>query len=359
MPADHIDIRRYMSVPVFDGERIVAIAGVGNKTLDYDEADLRQINLLMQGMWHLIRRKRTSDALQQSEALYRTLFEEARDAIFLENDSERIIDANPQASILSGYSRQELLSMHTSDLQPREWRMEGVATEGRFETRLLRKAGTQIPVDITVSPLLEDEDQRYLSIVRDITPRVEAENRLKESQRTLTTLMSNLPGMAYRCRNDEEWTMEFISEGCKALTGYDSADLELNRSVSYVSLIHPDDRKMVRDAVQQGVHSHTPFTVVYRITTAEGMQKWVWEQGQAIYAEDGKRASLEGFISDITESRQATDALSESERRFRGLFEDSPIALYEQDFSGVKQFLDELRYPGRDRLPDPFRAKSP
>jgi PAS domain-containing protein len=77
-----------------------------------------------------------------------------------------------------------------------------------------------------------------------------ATQALEESQRVLATLMSNLPGMVYRCRNDPQWTMEFVSDGVADLTGYQPTDLIGNRKVAYADLIHPDDRQMAWDQVQ-------------------------------------------------------------------------------------------------------------
>src|SRR5262245_39072709 len=56
-------------------------------------------------------------------------------------------------------------------------------------------------------------------------------------------LLANLDGMVYRCRDDANWTMEFVSEGCARLTGYASEDLLLNGRISYEELTHPDDRQ--------------------------------------------------------------------------------------------------------------------
>ena len=55
----------------------------------------------------------------------------------------------------------------------------------------------------------------------------ENERSLRENERRLATLLSNLPGMAYRCKNDRDWTMEVVSDGCEALTGYKASDLSL------------------------------------------------------------------------------------------------------------------------------------
>ena len=75
-------------------------------------------------------------------------------------------------------------------------------------------------------------DEQLIVIVRDITERKLAEDRLLESRRTLQTLMSNLPGMAYRCRNDRDWTMEFVNEGSINLTGYQPAELINNSKMT-------------------------------------------------------------------------------------------------------------------------------
>ncbi len=105
---------------------------------------------------------------------------------------------------------------------------------------------------------------------------------MRESRRRLSTLLGNLPGMAYRCRNDRQWTMELVSEGCLGLTGFPAADVQGNRVVSYASLIHPDDQAMVWEEVQAAVRDGRLFQLTYRIATAQGDMRWVWEQGGAV-----------------------------------------------------------------------------
>jgi PAS domain S-box-containing protein len=128
----------------------------------------------------------------------------------------------------------------------------------------------------------------------------QAQEALQESQRRLTTLIGNLPGMAYRCRNDANWTMEFVSEGALELTGYPSGDLVDNEKTAFGELIHPDDRKAVWDEVQAALREDRPFQLTYRIVTPQGV-KWVWEQGQGVSTPRGEIVALEGFATDITE----------------------------------------------------------
>jgi len=103
---------------------------------------------------------------------------------------------------------------------------------------------------------------------------------LQENQRRLDTLFSNLFGMAYRCRNDPDWTMEFVSEGCLELTGYPPAALMDNHTIAYRNLIHPGDQTMVWEQVQAALHEHSSFRMLYRIHPAQGGERWVMEQGR-------------------------------------------------------------------------------
>jgi len=146
--------------------------------------------------------------------------------------------------------------------------------------------------------------RRWKELWLEIVERNRLESELRESQRTLTTLMSNLPGMAYRCRNDKDRTMEFISDGSTDLTGYRPSDLNLNHQISYSQIIHAADRTFVRSHIEEALQSHRPFQIIYRINTPIGQEKWVWEQGRGIYTSSGEAFALEGIVLDITERKR-------------------------------------------------------
>jgi PAS domain S-box-containing protein len=146
---------------------------------------------------------------------------------------------------------------------------------------------------------------QFACIFSDVTKRKRSEEELRESRRQYAALLANLPGMAYRCANDRSWTMDFVSEGCRELTGYAPEDLVGNRTVSFNELIAPHHRRRLWDEWQVELREHRKFEDEYEITTRTGETKWVWEQGEGVYGDDGQVLAIEGFIADITERKRA------------------------------------------------------
>jgi len=163
--------------------------------------------------------------------------------------------------------------------------------------------------------------------------------QLQESQRTLATLMSNLPGLVCRCRNDRNRTVEFVSDGCLPLTGYQPGDLVDNKTIAYGDLIHPDDRESVWSDVQQALQEGKAFQLAYRIKTASGEEKWVWEQGRGVYSAQGELLALEGFVFDISQRKRAEEQFRQAEARYRTVVEQLPAITYIAEFGADGRWL--------------------
>ncbi|TBR16384.1 MAG: bifunctional diguanylate cyclase/phosphodiesterase [Rugosibacter sp.] len=146
--------------------------------------------------------------------------------------------------------------------------------------------------------------------------------------RVLDTLMANLNGMAYRCRLDAQWTMRFVSQGCLDLTGYAPEALVDNKRLSWEDITLADDRLRVREEISAAVAANRHFAVEYRILTCAGQEKWVLERGMAVLDECGEQV-LEGFIEDVSERRQALDAVANAELRYRHIFEHASEGIFQ------------------------------
>ena len=292
-------------------------------------------------------RKKTEEALRESEEKLRTLFETMAQGVVYQEADGQIISANPAAERILGLSLAQMQNRTSFDPRWQSIRPDGSTFPGdQHPSMEALRTGKAIHNTImgVYNPLLEayrwinihavpeflpdaDKPYRVYTTFEDITERLRTENDLKETNRQLSTLLANLPGMSYRCENSPDWPMSFISDGCNALTGYRPAELQVNNP-AYGDLIIPEDRQMVWDSVQSALDVHRPFELHYRISTVEGKLKWVWERGRGVFDEQGKILFLEGFISDITERKKAEEALRESEEKFRTLIQQSHDAIY-------------------------------
>ncbi len=143
-----------------------------------------------------------------------------------------------------------------------------------------------------------------------------SETALRESQRQISTLMTNLQGMVYRCRNERNWPMEFVSDGCEDLLGYTANEITSSTFI-YQNMIHPDDRDFIWEIVQKAVKKRERFQFVFRVRTATGILKWIMERGVGVYTADGELEALEGFITDVTQIKQLENKLYQENRQLR------------------------------------------
>ncbi|WP_420130119.1 PAS domain S-box protein [Longimicrobium sp.] len=217
----------------------------------------------------------------------------------------------------------------------------GVAQSARWTGPLMLLAHARGPATATavsetgaVDVLWSDELSPGLleRAVRYAVDRHRREIQEDESRRTMETLLASMPGMAYRCRNDAQWTLEFASPGSVALTGYSPEELVGNARIAYADLVHPEDRGTLRAAVDSALRDRRPFQIEYRITAADGTVRWVAEHGRAV--RNGGGTMLEGYVFDATERKATEQALRTGEAQFRAVFEEAPIGMALMDMDG-------------------------
>ena len=189
---------------------------------------------------------------------------------------------------------------------------------------------------------------------RELERRVE---QLEESERRFRTLVSNLPGMVYRCENERGWPMSFVSDGCEVLTGYD-ADVLVSGAVNWgEDVLVEAERDELWAAVQLALDSREPFQVEYEIETSGGESKWVWERGRGVF--DGEDlVALEGFITDESDERALREDLRRERDLTRQLLETSPVGIMVNDLDGSFRMANdraaEILDTSRDAILDRF-----
>ncbi len=177
----------------------------------------------------------------------------------------------------------------------------------RVEHEFVTKSGEKLIHEVYGYPVFNNKGKLEFVIQYslDITERKRNEIALLDYQAILDNLMNNLPGMAFRCLNEANWTMEYVSPGCKKLTGYSATELVNNKKVHFGDLILEEDRKKVWDKVQNAIKSHRIYRVEYRIVAKNGILRWVLEQGRGVYDKFDKLVRIEGLVTDITDGKKA------------------------------------------------------
>lgn len=169
--------------------------------------------------------------------------------------------------------------------------------------------------------------RKNLLLKREIAQREGVEKTLLEHELNLSNFIGNLPGMVYRCKMDENYTMNYISEACFRITGYTPDDFILNKTLTFNELILPEFRLPIWEKWQTILSKKSVFEEEYPIRTASGEIKWVWERGRCVLNEKGELPNLEGYIEDITTRKLSEEKLHQSEANFKRSIEELPFGV--------------------------------
>jgi PAS domain S-box-containing protein len=272
-------------------------------------------------------RKRAQEALGESRKKYRGLVEKINDWVW-EVDADGVYTyASPRALELLGYAPEEIVGKSPFDLMPpdeaaRVWNaFQSIWSERKplelFENTLRRKDGRRVTVETSGMPVFAEDGsfQGYTGIDRDVTSRKQAEEALRESEEKFRLLAETSPA-AILIYQDDRYV--YVNPAAESLTGYRRAEL-LPQAPGEV--VHPDFRRRVKEmAARRAQGEGTPTHYELKILTKDGRERWMDSETVSIMY--GNRPAGLVMAFDVTERKQAEEALRRSEEQFHHLFED-------------------------------------
>lgn len=312
-----------------------------NQTIDHLSTEMLQVKTALVSQDKLLVTMHDKASQRQAQADRDRLFNLSLDLLCVAGFDGYFQQLNPAWERTFGYSCEELMAVPY---------LEFVHPEDRHQTitEAIKISTGQNTLFFTNRYRCRDGSYRWLSwhatpvpeaeavycVARDITEIKQTNLALCQSEARYRSLVSNLPGVVYRCQNDPDWTMDFLSDAIQDLCGYPATDFIQNRVRAYASIIHPDDHKWVAAIVQSSINQREPFNVEYRIHHGDGSLRWVYERGQGVFAVDGTLDYLDGVIFDITDRKKAEAALSLAEANYRSIFENALEGIFQSTWDG-------------------------
>ena len=250
-------------------------------------------------------RKHAQEAVRKSEERYRALFDYAPDGILIADRDSYQLDANHSICAMLGYTRDELLGKHASDLlEPTESLNIGPArdailarAEYRRQWTFRRKDGSTFSSDVIATAL---PDGNILAMIRDVTERDQAAEALRVAEERMRFALDNAKiGI---------WDMDFAtgtlrwSETLEAQYGLEPGTFD-GRFESFIGFIHPTDRASMVELIQQATVTGGDFTVQHRARRPDGGVRWLTGAGRILLGSDNTPVRAVGISIDVTDRR--------------------------------------------------------
>ena len=319
----NVKISRVMSAPVFENNKIVALISVGNKNEDYNASDIRQLHLMMDGMWKILQGKKAEIELKKSEERYRLLADNATDTIWIVQLPDfKLRYVSPSMEYLLGYTPSEFFGLEMKAFMTEASlkqvpviiseklgkKFDGNADPNRLkavELELIKKDSTTIWVEISASFLKNDqgEPDGILGISRDISDRKRADETL---QRTTELLRE-----AGRIAKVGGWSVDVKSQAI-IWSGEMNAIHERQPSSpptfdDVTHFIVPEWRKKILNTYSRCAREGQSLNEKFEIITAKGRRRWVHAAGEAVRDDTGKIIRVIGALQDISDQIQADE----------------------------------------------------
>ncbi len=311
-PKGHVQVHRFMTVPIFRNNKIVAVVGLANKGSDYKEIDELQLTLLMDSVWNMIRQIGAEEAIRESEEKYRGLFENALSAVAIHKiildecgkPSDYVfLDANEAFETHTGLKVEDVVGNCATEVLP-----------GIEKTSLIEIYGdvalndTNVNFEIFLEPLqrhytisaYQVDPGIFATVFQDITERKNADELVKEIEQRFRKLAENAEDMIYSYEFSPKRGFTYVSPASTRITGYTPEEHYEDPDLG-LKLVHPDDADILKSLSK--VDSNDRTTVVLRWIKKDGQIIWTEQKNFFVYDDNGNLIALEGVARDITDTK--------------------------------------------------------
>lgn len=310
-----------------------------------------EIGLLARSFAEMVKRiTKIHQVLEKRNERLRAILNTVVDGVIVIDVRGIVLSFSPSAENIFGYKSADIVGKNVKILMPEPFHSEHdgylrnylekgqkkvIGTMGR-EVKGRRKDGSLFSLELALSESMNQEERFFTGVVRDITHRKEMERSLKNSEKQFRGIVDHMPGIVYRCKMDQNWTMLFISDVVEKVTGFPATDFISNRVRTYASIIHPHDVDHVERVVMDSVENQRPFEIEYRIIDSQHRVHWVYEKGQGINYRNGHPEWLDGVIFDDTKRKTVETELL----LFKSAVEQIRVSVIITDLAGTIQYAN-------------------
>jgi PAS domain S-box-containing protein len=347
LPEGHVSIKRLLSIPVMDGDRVLAIFGVGNKVNSYIKSDVDKLELVANELSKIVNQRRVESELRESNENYRSLFSNMLDGfayckmVFDEKGTAVdfiYLEVNDAFERLTGLRKEAVVGKSATEAIPgiKEGNPELFDIYGRVAIY-----GKQDKFEVFFKPLgiwfnisvYSPKRGYFAAVFENITERRKAEESLRESEERLIR--------SQEIAHLGSWELDLLqnkltwSDEVYKMFGLKPQEFGATYE-AFLAIVHPDDRKAVDDAYSASVREcKDGYEIEHRVVRNDDASvRFVHEKCNHVRDETGKIVKSLGMVHDITERRKAEAELVESEKKYRRLYETSQDGIIARDLEG-------------------------
>ena len=337
-PIGHAPIQRYLSIPVVNNGKVVAVLGLANKSQDYTNDDIVQLSIFIESVVALFQKKETEKNLRESEERYRTIFNNTGTAMTVIEEDSTLSLINTEAEKLFGYSKQEVEGkkkwadfVTPDDVERMEEyhsrrRIDPAGVPSVYEFSLVDKQGAVRNISVTISII--PGTKKSVASLLDITERKRAEEELRESQEYLKVLFSS-SRIPLIVMDAETGVYIDCNAAAVQIYGYTNREEVLGKTPLDVSApIQYNGADSVTEAIKHNRACIENGSHIFEwLHQRPDGQMWDADVHLMFFQHRGK-SLIQFTLQDITERKKAAQVLWESESKFRTLFEAASDAIF-------------------------------